>query len=97
MHRRYTYVRSEFVQGIGEQLWVNWFHSAHTCSGLDGQRGNSSQTIAAVSGNGLYVGGNPGAGRGIEARNGQHHWRSLGHEANVSESTAIANSLFGQC
>jgi len=78
-------VGGEVVEGAAQETWVYRLKFGDAEGGLDGKRGDGGGAVEAMSGEGLEVGGDAGAGGGIVAcdgeeggfgggRNGQIYW-----------------------
>ena len=93
VHSRNTQVGSQFLQSRHEEPGINRGYLPHSCGGLNGHRRNRRHSIAAVGGDRLDVGRNPGARRRVKTGDRQHHGRSLRHSWNLSE-TATSAKIF---
>ena len=80
------HVGGQLVQGVGKEAGIDRHDLSNSSAGLDGHRRDGGDPVAAVGGDGLDVSRDPGAGRGVETGNRQHHRRTLRHSLDLVQN-----------
>ena len=88
-------VRGKLIEGMADEIGVNGLDGADSLGRLDGKTSNTGNTVAFVGSDGLNVGGDAGAGGGVETGDGQNDGRGGGHETTVKQRRAQVKFTFG--